>query len=153
MCACSAYVWLTDSERAELTFAALGNPCKIPEVLGMQFCVYLMEVSFGVSQEGDAVSLWNADGHRSQTGGRGVPRGSHFQRRPACHGAWGVVRPTWVRLQGVLREDTSPVIQFVTLITTWRYLLLRKTGICVFPLLPQSLLILPNSLKNDCTMD
>lgn len=63
---------------------------------------YLVQSPFGVSEEGDAVSLSDADCHSSESGGWGVPRCFSFQRRPAGHWAGGVVRATGIRIKGIL---------------------------------------------------
>lgn len=63
---------------------------------------YLVQGPFGVSEEGDAVSLSDADCHSSESGSWGVPHCFSFQRCPAGHWAGGVVGTTGIRLEGIL---------------------------------------------------
>lgn len=63
---------------------------------------YLVQVAFGVSQEGDGMSCPHADRHSSETGGRAVQYRLCFHGDPAGHGAGSVVRATGVGVQSVL---------------------------------------------------
>lgn len=62
-----------------------------------------MKRSSRISQEGDAVSFSDTDGHRSETCGRRGPHSFGFQGSASGHGARGVVGATGIRLQCVLQ--------------------------------------------------
>ncbi len=68
---------------------------------------YLVQGSFGVSEEGDAVSISDTDSHSSETGGWGVPHSLSFQRCPARHWTGRVVRATGICFQGILEHMTT----------------------------------------------
>lgn len=80
---------------------------------------YLVQSPFGVSEEGDAVSLSDADCHGSESGSWGVPHCFSFQRCPAGHWAGGVVRATGIRLEGILwyMNTTDRLVRWFVL--TW----------------------------------
>ena len=73
----------------------------------IETAAYLVQVSSGVSQEGDGVALPHADGHRGETRGRAVQNGLRLHRHPAGHRAGGVVRTAGVGLKGILRGDNT----------------------------------------------
>lgn len=72
------------------------------QMLLVNVIIYLVKSPFGVSQESDAVSLCDTDCHCGEMGSGGVPHSFSFQRYPARHWTWGVVRATGISLQGVL---------------------------------------------------
>lgn len=79
----------------------------IKECMTADGMCYLVQSPLGVSQEGDAVSVSDTDGHGGETGGGRVPYGFCFQRCPARHRTRGVVRATGIRLQGILQNQTT----------------------------------------------
>lgn len=68
---------------------------------------YLVQSPFGVSEEGDAVSLSDTDSHSSETSSCGVPHSFSFQRCPACHWTGSVVSAAGICLQGILQHKTT----------------------------------------------
>lgn len=72
-----------------------------------------MQSPFGVSEEGNAVSLSDTDSHSSETGSRGVPHGFRRQRCPACHWTGGVVGAAGIGLKGILQHMTESFELFV----------------------------------------
>lgn len=64
-----------------------------------------MQVSLGVSKEGDRMSHPHADSHSSETGRRAVQYGLSFYSHPAGHRAGGVVRAAGVGVQSVLMVE------------------------------------------------
>lgn len=63
---------------------------------------YLVQVSSGVSQEGDGMSCPHADGHSGEAGGRAVQNGFCLHGDSTGHWAGGVVGAAGVGVQGVL---------------------------------------------------
>lgn len=81
----------------------MSQDCLTPSTWRMLGSIsYLVKISFGVSQEGDAVSFSDTDSHSSETGDGGLPHSFSFHRVPARHGTGGVVRATRICLQGIL---------------------------------------------------
>lgn len=72
---------------------------------------YLVQVSPGVSQEGDGVSRPDADSHGGETSRRAVQDGLNLNSHPAGHGTRGVVGAAGIGIQSVLMERMFERVQ------------------------------------------
>lgn len=106
-CTIGKGVFLPLLKHAGASSVALGNWHDIKACVIAYKMSYLVQSPFGVSQEGNAVSLPDADSHSSETGSWGLPHSLGFQRCSTCHRTGGVVRAAGICLKGILKCMTS----------------------------------------------